>query len=40
LVKQLVARLEKDVQEMGDASAVTPELIAHLKGATVPEVLH
>ncbi|WFG40853.1 hypothetical protein ParaKuw1_00020 [Paracoccus phage ParKuw1] len=40
LIAGLVAKMEKDVAQMGEASKVTPEMIAALKAARTPEVLH
>jgi len=40
LVKQLIAKMEKDVGKMGDASNVRPDVIAGLKALTKTEVLH
>ena len=40
LVKQLIAKMEKDVGKMGDASNVRPDVLAGLKALTQPEVLH
>ena len=40
LVKQLIAKMEKDVGQMGEASNVRPDVLAGLKALTQPEVLH
>lgn len=40
LVAQLVAKLEKDRATLGESSEVDPALIAALKAANMPEVLH
>lgn len=40
LVSQLVAKLQKDRDTLGDKSEVPAELIAALKEANTPEVLH
>ena len=40
LVKQLIAKMEKDVGKMGEASNVSPEMLDGLKALTQHDVLH
>lgn len=39
-ISKLVARFEKDVEKMGDASVVDPAMLAKLKALTVTEPAH
>lgn len=40
LIAGLVAKMEKDVGQMGEKSKVTPEMIAGLKALNQPEIMH
>lgn len=40
LIAQLVSKMEKDVGHMGEASKVTPEMLAGLKALNQPAVMH
>jgi len=40
LVKQLIAKMEKDIGQMGEESKVRPEMLAGLKALTQPEIMH
>lgn len=39
-VKRLIGQMEKDMKEVGDASTVTPEMLAGLRALTVTEPAH